>query len=295
MRNALEAFRIIFLGYPNDMPRIDFKEIPQGNIADGKQDTFELFAREFLETLGYEIISEPSRGSDGEKDLIVLETRVGVGGKTFIRWLVSCKHNAHSGKSVTPKEETNFLDRLKQHNCSGYIGFYSTLPSSKLSERLEGIRNNDSSFEFQIFNNEMIETRMLSNPEFQILLKKYFPMSYEQLELSNLGLSLAIARIGMPQPVLYKFPDEEETLTVEEVTKLYPQGNNYAFSAWTGDFIFFNNLFGITKIRKENGFVFPAKNELEEMDKRAKLSFEATIRHLEAERKTEEKTNDTSD
>ncbi len=75
------------------MPRLDFKEIPQANLASGEQDTFELFARDFLETLGYEIISEPNRGADSGKDLIVLETRIGIGGKSFVKWLVSCKHN----------------------------------------------------------------------------------------------------------------------------------------------------------------------------------------------------------
>jgi hypothetical protein len=33
------------------MPQLDFKEIPQANLASGEQDTFELFAREFLECL----------------------------------------------------------------------------------------------------------------------------------------------------------------------------------------------------------------------------------------------------
>ena len=35
------------------MPQLDFKEIPLANLADGEQDTFELFAREFLELFGF--------------------------------------------------------------------------------------------------------------------------------------------------------------------------------------------------------------------------------------------------
>ena len=71
------------------MPQLDFKEIPQANLSNGEQDTFEMFAREFLELLGYEILSGPDRGSDLGRDLIVQEIRTGVGGETHIKWLVS--------------------------------------------------------------------------------------------------------------------------------------------------------------------------------------------------------------
>ena len=59
---------------------IDFKEIARANTGNGNQDSFELFARDFLNTLGYIIISEPSRGADGGKDLIVKEIRKGISG-----------------------------------------------------------------------------------------------------------------------------------------------------------------------------------------------------------------------
>ena len=39
------------------MALIDFTEIPKANIADGKQDMFELFAREFFNALGFYGIS----------------------------------------------------------------------------------------------------------------------------------------------------------------------------------------------------------------------------------------------
>jgi len=43
------------------MPVIDFNEIPRANSGVGDQDTFELFARDFFEALGLEIISDPNR------------------------------------------------------------------------------------------------------------------------------------------------------------------------------------------------------------------------------------------
>ena len=111
------------------MAILDFKEIPEAYVSSGMQDTFELFARDFLSFMGYKIITDPDRGPDGGVDLIVEEKRTGVGGETIIRWLVSCKHKAFSGKSVSSTDETNIRDRVESNNCQGFIGFYSTLAS----------------------------------------------------------------------------------------------------------------------------------------------------------------------
>ena len=116
------------------MPQLDFKEIPQANLASGEQDTFELFARDFLDLYGFEVLSGPDRGSDLGRDLIVLERRTGVGGETQVRWLVSCKHKAHSGQSVGLSDEQDISDRLRAHGCNGFIGFYSTLPAASLTQ-----------------------------------------------------------------------------------------------------------------------------------------------------------------
>ena len=106
------------------MSILDFKEIPEAHIASGLQDTFELFARDFLKFVGYKIITDPDRGADGGVDLIVEESRTGVGGETIIRWLVSCKHKAFSGNSVNPGDDANIRDRVEANECQGFIGFY---------------------------------------------------------------------------------------------------------------------------------------------------------------------------
>jgi hypothetical protein len=51
----------------------------------GEQDTFELFARDFLEMLGFEVVSGPDRGQDGGRDLIALEKRPGILATTEVR------------------------------------------------------------------------------------------------------------------------------------------------------------------------------------------------------------------
>src|SRR3972149_1526333 len=106
------------------MPIIDFCEIPLGNKSTGMQDTFELFARDFLEYMGYIIVQGPDRGADGGKDIIVKEIRKGIGGESEIKWLVSCKHKAHSGRSVGTADEIDIPGRVASNGCQGFIGFY---------------------------------------------------------------------------------------------------------------------------------------------------------------------------
>lgn len=160
------------------MPAIDFKEIPEAHLGSGLQDTFELFARDFLAYLGYEIKEDPSRGADGGKDLIVIERRKGIAGQTLIRWLVSCKHQAHSGTAVSPQTESNIRDRIDAHHCCGFIGFYSTLATSGLQGRLNSLPG----IEIQIFDKEKIETFLLQSAAGVHLAKRYFPISIGKLK-----------------------------------------------------------------------------------------------------------------
>jgi hypothetical protein len=106
---------------------IDYCEIP----SDGE--IWELFARDLLEELGFIIESGPDRGADGGKDIIAKEIVKGNLGSHEFRWLISCKHYAHSNKSVTEKDEPNILERVNsfnayglkeaqpKHNCTGAI------------------------------------------------------------------------------------------------------------------------------------------------------------------------------
>src|SRR5579859_5125301 len=106
--------------YSSLMPVLDFKEIPFAHASGGDLDAFELFAREVLTFIGYTIVEDPSRGPDGGKDLIVSESRKGVGGETRIRWLVSCKHKAASKKAIGVGDEPSILERVKCKRCQGF-------------------------------------------------------------------------------------------------------------------------------------------------------------------------------
>jgi len=160
------------------MSLVDFKEIPLANTGSGEQDTFELFARDFFETLGYLIDENPSRGADGGKDIILIEPLSGIFSHAEKRWLVSCKHFAHSGKSVAKKHETDIRDRVEFHKCTGFIGFYSTLPASGLANTINAIKGEIS---VQIFDRAKIEDFLVNKPRLRLVLQRYFPKSYKSI------------------------------------------------------------------------------------------------------------------
>lgn len=166
------------------MPVLSFLEIPRADMAGGEQDSFELFARDFLSILGYDIESGPDRGPDGGRDLVALETRVGVAGTTTVRWLVSCKHKAYSGNSVTLDDEKDILDRVTANQCEGFIGFYSTLPSSSLTKKLEGLKRS-SDIQYQFFDRERIETELLRSSDGFTLAERYFKVSFNVWNQEN--------------------------------------------------------------------------------------------------------------
>lgn len=164
------------------MPILNFKEIPEANTGNGDQDTFELFAREFFQkVLKFEIKSEPNRGADGGKDIIAIEHQTGHLSSNEFVWLISCKHNAHSGKSVNENDEQNITDRLAQHKANGFIGFYSTLPSSGLNNRLDAIKDK---YKVSVFNHERIESNLIDNECFD-LIRRFFPNSYKNISIKE--------------------------------------------------------------------------------------------------------------
>jgi hypothetical protein len=160
------------------MAKLDFKEIPPADKASGRQDAFELFARDALEAIGFTILLDPSRGADGGKDLIVEEHRVGPLSDTRFKWLVSCKHMANSGSSVTPDLERNVTERVRSAGCHGFLGFYSTLPSTGLRSLIGSLPDLD----VKLLDHEQIERRLLETAKGRYVIQRFFPASYNRLK-----------------------------------------------------------------------------------------------------------------
>lgn len=152
---------------------IDWTEIPDG-------ETWELFANDYLAALGFVIDIGPSRGPDAGKDLLVSEQRTGICSSQKFTWLVSNKHYATSNKAIGTGIEKDILDRVQQHNADGFMGFYSTPPSSALITRLEALKSNHSIRDYTIVQPRIIENSFVSG-NLSKLVYRYFHNSYNEL------------------------------------------------------------------------------------------------------------------
>jgi len=177
------------------MAALDFTEIPSAQSGPDR-DRFELFAREFLHSEGFKIVEQPDRGADGGRDLIVEEERLGPGGTNVVRWLVSCKHKAHSGQSVGPSDEQNVRDRLGTHRCSGFAAFYSTLPSSGLAQVLSGLC---PEYEYLQLDAEAIERKLLDSPSGRILAARYMPRTFGRWIQDSQSATASVVRADPQQ------------------------------------------------------------------------------------------------
>jgi hypothetical protein len=158
---------------------IDFTEIPFD------RDDWELFSRDLLQAIGLHIETPPDRGSDHGRDLLVTETLSGEIGNMRLRWLVSCKHFAHSCRSVTEKDEQNLLERVRGFKADGFIGIYSTLASSGLNHRLEQLRANQDIKDYKIIDHREVESKLVT-VGYSSLLMRYFPKSYKSIKPMHL-------------------------------------------------------------------------------------------------------------
>src|SRR5712691_9329212 len=102
---------------------IDFTELPDDGTA------FEQLTRELLLISGLSP-EWTGQGIDHGRDLIAEETATGPLGSFRRKWLVQCKHLAHSGRSVSRRDIPSVVDDCRQVNADGYLLVCSTRPSS---------------------------------------------------------------------------------------------------------------------------------------------------------------------
>lgn len=154
---------------------LDFTEIDK----DGNN--FELFVRELLFRLGQRPFWS-GRGPDGGRDLLCEEPRQSLIFPDTRLWLVQCKHNAHSGDSVSIADLDNIIDSCAHHGTNAYLLVCSTHPSSTVVNRLEGITKTRSSFVATYWDAVAIE-RFLSTPTLWTLAQRFFPKSSTEWEI----------------------------------------------------------------------------------------------------------------
>lgn len=219
------------------MPIFDFKEIPSANAnynTTGNTESFEQFALNFMKCVYSDHISindEISRGADGGKDFIITEIRQGILGKTEIRWLVSCKHYAHSKQAVSSKNEEDLSNRIDSHNCKGFIGFYSTTISPTLKTTIDSLKERKNQpVEVIIFDSEKIEKTLLTElnrrdnhplykAEIFDLVNRFFPNSMKIWNslYFRASLNLDCYECVQDDPFIVGFNDEEYISKIIEI------------------------------------------------------------------------------
>ncbi|MFJ2545469.1 hypothetical protein ACIOVF_03270 [Pseudomonas sp. NPDC087612] len=162
------------------MAILDFREIasPNRNFNSKKNSTigashsvddFELFCQEFFTSVKQmKIFKSVSSGPDLGIDLGVTDT---VGD----RWLISCKHYAHSDKPVPAVKDSGVIERTIDWGCQGFIAFYTTVPSTTLDRQLSsadkfGIR-------VERYTKDRIEFELMASAMGTHIAARYFPIS----------------------------------------------------------------------------------------------------------------------
>lgn len=153
---------------------IDFKEIDKNGI------TFELLIREIFIKLNYEV-KWSGVGPDRGKDLLVTEKNDSIIGNTKTTWLVQCKHNANSGKSVGLEDIGDFVSACHDHNVNHYLLVCSTQLTSSVIERFENISTNKK-ITIRYWDATKID-QILNSIDFFDIFQIFFPKSSNSSEI----------------------------------------------------------------------------------------------------------------
>ena len=150
------------------MNMFDFNEIP----AEGER--WMLFAKDFMQQLGFHIESPPHRDPDGKYDFVAVEQVPGKFNLLPFRWLVSCQHKASTRTAVKESDEIDILERVLRCRADGFIGFYSTPISASLENRIAELKDKAQIKDYRLFDAKSLES-YLTSPAFGRVVARYFP------------------------------------------------------------------------------------------------------------------------
>lgn len=162
---------------------IDFKELPKDGTV------FEQFVRELL-LLDDLHPQWTGKGPDQGRDIVITEKTTGVVGSFERKWLVQCKHFAHSGNSVGREDIGSIIDDCRQIGAEGYLLACSTQASSGLVTKLDEITSKpENRLITRVWDGVDLEKK-LSGPRYFSLGHLFFPHSFRQTpwKLFNRGL-----------------------------------------------------------------------------------------------------------
>jgi hypothetical protein len=125
-------------------------------------------------------VCRSGRGQDAGLDLSVTTLVRDCIAPRFIKWVVQCKHNASSGKSVAPRDfatEFSFPEVLLHHNANSYLLVCSTRPSAKLKQHFDRLTSESTSQQYIVWDYAKLCEFILPDDG---LMKRFFPGEYER-------------------------------------------------------------------------------------------------------------------
>lgn len=151
---------------------IDFTELPKDGTA------FEQLVRELM------LIADmrphwSGKGPDQGRDIIITEVANGPLAIFERRWLVQCKHYAHSGKSVGRDDLGSIVDDCRQVGAEGYLLACTTQPSAGLITKLSEIQNQPANNIVTTYWDAVDIERRIREPRSFALGHLFFPRSFE--------------------------------------------------------------------------------------------------------------------
>ena len=138
------------------------------------EEDLEFLCRDLFQAHGATIISHPSRGPDGKKDLLIetLESDAALDRSLNKRTLVQCKHKAVSGRSVAESELGDVRSACQRWKVRSYLLVTTTVPSTTVSANFDAI-NQEGDYECDCWDHRRLERKILSGPSAHSLLERY--------------------------------------------------------------------------------------------------------------------------
>ena len=158
------------------MPILDFKELSAPGKGSPPGEDLEALARELGQRMGLEP-AWSGRGTDQGSDLVFTERRVGVLSSSTLKWLVSCKDFAKSGRSVSEHDAGSVTDKLVQHRANAFLLVTTTTASTGLKALLDGI-DAAGSVRTMVWDRHELERLLLQDGNLD-LARRHLPLSYE--------------------------------------------------------------------------------------------------------------------
>lgn len=134
-------------------------------------------------------------GPDGGRDLTLVEPGIDLLGGKPRQWLVSCKDNSSSGKSVGIDAVNGLIEAVKQHGATGFLLACATHPSAAVTERLAAIERNEG-IACHTWDGVTLE-RLLSHPATWPLAQRFMPASSQALDWRIFGTSAPNDWVGV--------------------------------------------------------------------------------------------------